>query len=80
MALGCGREASTMSLAERVEGRTIHITVDVWLRPPKGQPVGETDAAIEVGRGLIREAFGLLKAAGEAEGFVVELDARQVVI
>lgn len=80
MALDCWREAATMSLSELVEGRTIHITVDVWLRPPKGMAVGETDAAIGVGRGLIREAFMLLKAAGETEGFTVEIEARQVVI
>ena len=69
-----------MTLAAKVEGRTIHITVDVWLAPPEGQTVGETDAAMQIGNGLIREAFALLKAAGEAEGFEIEIKAKQVII
>lgn len=69
-----------MTLAERVAGRTIHVTVDIWLAPPEGQALGPTDAAVEIGRGLIREAFCLLKAAGEAEGFSVDIKAGQVII
>ena len=68
-----------MTLAAMVEGRTIHITVDVWLSPHEGQDVGEVEPALEIGKGLIREAFMLLKAAGEAEGFTIDIKAKQVV-
>jgi len=68
-----------MTLAARVEGRTIHITVDVWLAPPEGQDVGEVDPALEIGKGLIREALMLLKAAADAEGFSIDIKAKQVV-
>jgi len=40
---------------------------------------GSTDASFELGKGLAREAMLLLKNAGEAEGFVVEIEATQVV-
>jgi hypothetical protein len=70
-----------MSLADRVEGRVIHLSFDITLIPP-GHPVanlGDTDAAMEIGRGLVREAMMLLKAAGEAEGFEVQIEASNVV-
>jgi hypothetical protein len=51
----------------------------VTLTPPQGGELGETEIAVEIGRGLIREAMLMLKNAGEAEGFVVEVEARQVV-
>lgn len=61
------------------EGRIISIDFHVRLTPPQDGRLGETDAAMAIGRGLIREAMLLLKNAGEAEGFEVEVTARQVV-
>jgi hypothetical protein len=66
------------SLAAKAEGRVISIGFHVRLTPPAAEP-GETDAAIEIGRGLIREAMLMLKNTGEAEGFVVDVAAEQVV-
>lgn len=59
------------------------MSFDVTLIPP-GHPVawadlGETDAAMEIGKGLIREAMLMLKTAGEKEGFTVDIEARQVI-
>ena len=49
----------------------------VRLTPPPAD-IGETDAAMEIGRGLIREVMLMLKNTGEAAGFVVEVEAQQV--
>ena len=68
-----------MGAADLVGGRTISMHVYVRLTPTGAKTVGTTDAAWEIGRGLIREATLLLKNAGEAEGFVVTIDAQQVV-
>lgn len=72
-----------MSLAAKAQGRVIHMSFDVTLIPP-GHPIkladlGDTDAAVDIGEGLIREAMLMLKNAGEAEGFTVQIEARQVV-
>jgi len=73
--------ADVTSLAEKVEGRTIHITIDVWMVPPAvaSQYLGNSDIAFEIGSGLIHEALLMLKNTGEAEGFTVEIKTRQVV-
>ena len=55
------------------------MNIYVRLTPPQGGEIGDTEAAAEIGRGLIREAMLLLKNAGEAEGFAVEMDVRQVI-
>lgn len=65
-------------LAAKAEGRVISIGFHVRLTPPQDGRLGETDAAIEIGRGLIHEAMLMLKNTGEAEGFVVEVEAQQV--
>lgn len=41
--------------------------------------MGDTDAAVAIGEGLIREAMLMLKNTGEAEGFQVEMEVRQIV-
>lgn len=70
-------------LADKVDGRAIHISINVILTPP-GHPIkleslGDTDRASEIGRGLVREAVAMIKTAGEAEGFAVQINAREVV-
>lgn len=52
---------------------------DVTLIPKKTEHLGETDMALEYGHGLIREVFTMLKAAAEAEGFEVQIEATNVV-
>lgn len=51
----------------------------VKLIPPQDGALGETEPAMEIGRGLIREAMLMLKNTGEAEGFAVEVEAQQTV-
>ena len=70
-------------LSDKAQGRIIHLSFDVTLIPP-GHPVawadlGDTDAAIDIGKGLILEAMMLLKSSCEAEGFKVEITATNVV-
>jgi hypothetical protein len=50
---------------------------------PSGHPVSwadlsDTDAATEIGIGLVREAAAMIKTAGEAEGYVVKIQSRGV--
>lgn len=68
-----------MGAAGTVEGRVISMYFYVRLIPPQTKIIGETDIAVEIGRGLIHEAMLMLKNAGEAEGFVVEVEAKQTV-
>ena len=68
-----------MNLASKARGRVISIMFGVRLTPPQVGPLGDTDQATAIGKGLIREAMLMLKNAGEAEGFEVEIDARQIV-
>jgi len=66
--------------AVRVEGRIISGTLHFHLTPPHdGGHLGTTDAAIEIGVGLVREAIRLLSAAAEQEGFVVDVSYQQVI-
>lgn len=67
-----------MPSADNAEGRTVSLGFYVKLTPPDA-PIGETDSAMEIGSGLIREAILLLKNAGEREGFTVEIYATNVV-
>ena len=62
--------------ASLAEGRTISMTVYVRLTPPETSVYGDTDAATEIGRGLIRESMRLLKTAAEAEGFDVFMEVQ----
>lgn len=66
-------------LADQAEGRVISLGFHVRLTPPETKVLGHTDAAVEIGRGLVCEAMLLLKTAGEREGFVVEISATNVV-
>lgn len=68
-----------MARALEARGRVISIMFGVRLTPPQVGPLGDTDQATAIGKGLIREAMLMLKNAGEAEGFKVEIDARQIV-
>lgn len=65
-------------LSDKVEGRVISVKCTVRLIPPDG-PLGETDAAMAIGKGLINEVFHQLKAVCEGEGFIVDMDVTQVV-
>lgn len=66
-------------LASSAEGRVISMSFRVKLIPPQDGALGETEPAMEIGRGLIREAMLMLKNTGEAEGFAVEVEAQQTV-
>lgn len=68
----------SLGTAAQAEGRTISLGFHVRLTPPDAPP-GDTDSAMEIGRGLIREAMLMLKSTGEAEGFAVEITATNVV-
>lgn len=68
-----------MSLADLCEGRIISQTIHVRLEPTRPVELGETDAAMEIGRGLISEAVKVLQCAAEAEGFKVMVEMGQVV-
>lgn len=68
-----------MARALEVNGRVISIMFGVRLTPPQVGPLGDTDQATAIGEGLVREAMLMLKNAGEAEGFEVDIKARQVV-
>lgn len=57
----------------------LHRRFMAWAESVRPAPLGETDAAMEVGRGLVDEAFRVLKAAAEAEGFEVCMGGSQVV-
>lgn len=68
-----------MGLADSVDGRTAIFYVYVRLTPPLAGAVGKTDAAMEIGNGLVSEVLRMLRAAAEAEGFEVKIEIRQVV-
>lgn len=72
-------DGQQVSLADQAEGRTISLSFRVKFIPPEGGPLGETEAAVAIGRGLIREAMLMLKNTGEAEGFTVDIAGSQVV-
>lgn len=79
MAVDHQRETAAVNLAATAPRRIISIGFHVRLTPPQGGELGDTDVAALIGRGLIKEAMLLLKNAGEAEGFVVDVEAIQVV-
>ena len=66
-------------LARQSCGRLIHATADIRIEPPAVKQVGETDMAMEIGRGLVNEALRMLKTACESEGFAVDISIRLVV-
>lgn len=66
--------SNVVRLADLALGRTISGNVYFKLVPPKVDDVGETDAAMAIGKGLINEALLLLKNSAEKEGFEVEVD------
>lgn len=68
------------SLADQAQERIISGSVWFRLTPPQqGIRLGETDAAHEIGMGLVKEAMHLLQSAAEKEGFHVEIEYSQVV-
>lgn len=68
-----------MSLADKAQGRIIHQSFDITMIPPQSCELGDTDAAFEIGEGLMREAMLLLQEAAKREGFKVEIEFGQVV-
>jgi len=69
-----------VNLAAKAEGRIISVTINLHLIPPdEGINLGDTDAAHEIGMGLVREAVHLLYMAAEREGFKVEGTFNQVI-
>lgn len=60
-------------LAEQTGGRTIHGVIDVVLAAPQKGETGHTAPARAIGEGLIQEMGLLVKNAGEAEGFEVDV-------
>lgn len=68
------------NLADQALGCTISVGFSVRLRAPSDGPRGDTDMAMEIGEGLIREALLLLKTAAEAEGFEVEIKPTQMIV
>lgn len=61
-----------------LDGRILHLHLDVTVRPPPGAELGETDAAMEIGQRLSIEA-GLLAKRMAGEGSTVEVE-RQIVV
>ena len=68
-----------MKPADTVEGRFIHMAFDVTLYPEKTEHLGDTDAAMDYGRQLIREAMLLIQMVAEADGFRAEIEASNTV-
>lgn len=66
--------SNVVRLADLVHGRTVSCNIYVKLVPPKVDKVGETNAALAIGKGLINEAMLLLKSAAELEGFEVDIE------
>ena len=66
--------------AEQAGRRVINLDFNVRLTPPQDGELGSTDAARLIGHGIIRETLRMLKNMGEAEGFAVEIEVRQVVV
>lgn len=61
------------------ERRTISLAVYVQMTPTKPAEVGETDVAMEIGRGLIEESMRVLQEAARREGFEVRIHVGQMV-
>ncbi|HEY6020106.1 MAG TPA: hypothetical protein VIY48_09450 [Candidatus Paceibacterota bacterium] len=68
-----------MKPADTVEGRFIHMAFDVTLFPEQTEHLGDTDAAMDYGRQLIREAMLLIQMVAQAEGFRAEIEASNTV-
>lgn len=61
-----------------LDGRVLHLSLDVTVRPPADAEPGETDAAMEMGRRLSIEA-GLLAQRLAPHGSTVEV-VRQIIV
>jgi len=76
--------SAAQNKSEQAQGRIIHLKLDVTLRPPNYavplDGVGSTDAAMDIGRGLVSEAIGLLRMSAEREGFTVEIKTDLIVV
>jgi len=66
--------AAQVTLADLAEGRIISMSIYVRLTPPQAGEIGETEPAVAIGRGLIRESMALLQTAAEKEGFEVFME------
>ena len=66
-----------MSTADLLDGRILHLALDVIVSPAPGSPSGHTDAAMEFARRLSIEV-GLLakRMAGEGCSVIVERDIK----
>lgn len=61
-----------------LDGRIIHLQLDVTVRPPPDAKLGHTDAAMDLGKRLAIEA-GLLARRMAGEGCTVEVE-RQITV
>ena len=66
--------------ADEVEGRIIHISMDITLTPRDyAGEVGETDKAWELGLSIVDDIMALLHIVGTNEGFKVDVERRNLV-
>lgn len=70
---------TALKIVPPAEGRTIHATIDIWITHHDPKRVGDIDAGLEIGKGLVRESMLLLENAARREGFEIEAKLRQVV-
>ncbi len=65
-----------MTSPATLDGRTLRLKLDVTVRPPAGAELGETDAAVDVGKKIALEV-GLLAQRIAPPGSTVEVE-RQI--
>lgn len=66
--------------ADEVEGRIIHISMDITLTPRDyAGEVGETDKAWELGLSIVDDIMALLHIVGTNEGFKIDVERRNLV-
>ena len=66
--------------ADEVEGRIIHISMDITLTPRDyAGEVGETDKAWELGLSIVDDIMQLLHIVGTNEGFSIDVERRNLV-
>lgn len=62
------------------EGRVIHIVMDITLTPRDDEgELGHTDAAFELGLGIVDDIMKLLHIVATNEGFKVDVERRNTV-
>ena len=66
--------------ADEVEGRIIHISMDITMTPRDyAGEVGETDKAWELGLSIVDDIMALLHIVGTNEGFKIDVERRNLV-